>query len=277
MLARTHGQPAEPITLGVRLGQWASLIAQAIVRWQEAMREVRTGKLSGPVGSYAHNPVELERAVLTQFRLYRANATQVVARDSLAAWASATASVVSACGAIATDFRLMAARGEVAEQFRAGQVGSSSMPHKQNPITAEKINGLVWLARGYAQMLQPFDLWEDRDISHSCVERVAVPDLLHVLCHALRCTHELISGAQWNTQRMSDTLENWDRVPYTAWATLRGVRGGLTRKDAEREAVEWTGDDNDPRYQVPGWLSMVQNHPVVAHSTIDTEASRKVG
>lgn len=284
MLGRTHGQPAEPTTLGVRFHQWRENLDRALNRANYLSIGAMIGKISGPVGTYAHSPLQVELDVANHLGMYLdpGTATQVVARDGLAAYASALAGVVAACGRIATDFRLMAARGEAHEQFGPDQVGSSSMPHKRNPITAEKICGMVRLARGYAAMLQPVDLWEDRDISHSCVERVALPDLLHTVCHALRCTADLVANARWDTGAMDRALKAADRVPFSAWKVLDLVREGMPRQVAQSTAAAWAregcfGTDHDH----PSALDLMANHPVLLaiddQLDLDTEASRRVG
>jgi adenylosuccinate lyase len=264
MLGRTHGQPAEPTTLGLRFHQWSGGILRAVGRWSIASPAI--GKLSGPVGTYNHNPPDLERLVASRLGIgvLPGDCTQVVPRDLLADWASAAAALVAACGKIALDFRLMAARGEVLEQFTPLQVGSSSMPHKRNPITAEKICGLVRLAQGYAAMLQPVDLWEDRDLSHSCVERVAVPDLLHTVCHALAATTVLVSNGRWATGQMDRALKIADRQPYSAWKVLQMVQDGGSRPEVDRLAAEWAAQYPAPgQIDTPDPVAMLWRNPVV--------------
>lgn len=266
MLGRTHGQPAEPITLGLRFHQWHEYLLRAMNHWISEVPGTMVGKMSGPVGAYTHFAPEVE-TMLSQdlgFLLDRWSHTQVVPRDYLARWANAAAGLVAACGKIATDFRLMAARGEAHEQFGPMQVGSSSMPHKRNPVTAEKICGLVRLARGYAAMLQPIDLWEDRDISHSCVERVAVPDLLHVVCHALESTASLLANARWDTGAMSKALQTADRLPYSAWQTLELITSGYGRPEAELAAADWARDGCfGKEHEHPQPLQLLASNPVI--------------
>jgi len=254
VLGMTHGQPAEPTTLANRAEHWLGMAERASTNLWICWKAMRTAKLSGPVGNYAHNPPEVERQVAQALSLqpHGRGASQVVARDSLAVWATSAAQFVAACGKIATDFRLMAMRGEVREGRRPGKVGSSSMPHKDNPVTAEKICGMGRLAAGYAQALQPVDLWLERDISHSCVERVAVPDLLHVLLHTLRSTQTLLQLAEWDTARMADWLAGADRLPYTSWFALREVEKGASRWEAHENARRWAASHDLPNPPRPG-------------------------
>jgi adenylosuccinate lyase len=265
MLGRTHGQPAEPITLGLRFNQWMGMLGRANDAL-EYTEEVQTGKISGPVGSYSHLQLEVERRVAMLLGVWTdpGGCTQVVPRDMLARWANACAGLIAACGKIATDIRLMAARGEVQERHRPGQVGSSSMPHKHNPIAAEQICGMVRLAQGYAAMLQPIDLWEDRDISHSCVERVAVPDLLHVVCHTLEATAQLVADLHWCTGVMDSNLRAADRQPYSAWKLLQLIRDGYERQEAEHAVKEWAADGCfGTRHDHPDALALLRGNPVV--------------
>lgn len=266
-LGYTHGQPAEPTTLGIRANQWLDMLARAQLRVETAWRSMQVGKLSGPVGTYAHNSPELEWTVLDRLGLYLpGGVSQVVPRDRLAAWASATSGIVQVCAKIATDFRLMAHRGEVREGWPEGRIGSSAMPHKKNPVTAEQICGMARLARGYASMLEPVDLWDERDISHSSVERVAIPDLMHVVLHTLQATTALLTDAVWDQTAMMGTM-GWltRRQSYTAWRALRAIGAGATRDEAREIAQEWANTatvigDAGPR---PTPLDMVRRHPLV--------------
>lgn len=275
-LAYTHGQPAEPTSLGARIWQWQSMLGRSGARLQDVMIEMELCKVSGPVGTYAHNPPDVERTAAERLGLEPAGlgCSQVIPRDRLAAWASAAAGVVAVCAKIAVDCRLAAHRGELVEVKQDGQVGSSAMPHKSNPITAEKISGLARLAAGYASMLQPVDLWDERDISHSSVERVAVPDLFHVLLHALASTRRMLAVAHWDTERMAGRLEGAGRLPYTAWRTLGMVRHGLaSREQAERGALEWA---SHPEHlpATPSPAELLANLPWIR---LDRPTNGKVG
>lgn len=265
VLGHTHGQPAEPTSLGIRADGWFRMVSRCVGRLWMFWNGLEVAKLSGPVGTYAHNGPDLEQWVASQLGLRPAGPghTQVVARDALAAWATATAQLVGAIGKLAVDFRLMAHRGEVSEGWPDGRVGSSAMPHKVNPVTAEKIGGMVRLAHGYASMLQPVDLWDERDISHSSVERVAVPDLLHTLLHALNSAVDLLTHAQWDTGRMRRNLADAGKLPYTAWYALEAARDGLGPEAARAEAVKWaTMRDDGQLTLAPGPHHLLRHHPV---------------
>ena len=257
----THGQPAEPTTLGHRAGVWWDMVRRCRVRLFRAWDDLLVAKLSGPVGTYWHNPPEVEAEVADAFGLRPAGlwCSQIVPRDRLAAFASAAADYVAALGKVATDFRLMAHRFEVYEHRSDRQVGSSSMPHKRNPITAEQVCGMARLARGYALALSAVDLWEERDISHSCVERVALPDLLHVLLHSAEAATRLLGQARWDVAAMRSRLCTAGRSLYTSWRMLRAVEDGYTRDEAVQVAVGWADGGSDP--QPPDPIDVIRNHP----------------
>lgn len=296
LLGHTHGQPAEPTSIGLRAMQWRTTFARATELLDGTIFELCVAKMSGPVGSYSHNTPDVEGTAAELLGLRPAMwlvPTQVIPRDLLAFWAQAARSVVAACGKIALDIRLMAARGEVREKPGRAQVGSSSMPHKNNPITAEQICGMVRLADGYAVMLQPIDLWEDRDISHSSVERVAVPDLWHVLLHTLRQTHRLLSTLEYNDEVIRDNLYKAGRLPYTAWRANALVRGGMDRQAAHSAAKRWADWEDSTGELVeaakglqshPTPEAMVREHPMVKairqtaeNKPLDTQSNTGVG
>jgi adenylosuccinate lyase len=194
MLGRTHGQPAELLTMEARARAWSANLGVALDDLARDTKRMQVCKLSGPVGTFAHNPPEVELGVAAALglRAHGAGASQIAARAPLAAWANSAAEVVAVCAKIAMDIRLMNLLNVARVRLDDGQVGSSSMAHKRNPIRAEQVTGLQHLARGYAQMLQPLDGWLERDISQSCVERVAVPDLWHILLRAINQTTGLL-------------------------------------------------------------------------------------
>lgn len=272
VLGYTHGQPAEPTTLGIHVQQWYGMLNRASARLSNAWGQMRLAKLSGPVGTYAHNTTgtEIAVALLLGLQPHGPGASQVIPRDRMAHWASCAAGLVQVLAKVGTDFRLMAARGEVVEGWPEGRVGSSAMPHKKNPVTAEKLSGLARLAAGYAAMLQPVDLWDERDISHSSVERVAVPDLLHVLFHALEAASGLMHSA-WNEQAMAENLKRAGVLPYTAWYARQSMAQGFSPDEARRHANIWA-EHFDPQAEPPfteppAPLDMVRNHPLVSSLT----------
>jgi adenylosuccinate lyase len=236
---RTHGQPAEPTTIGVRADHWGALLEPAIGHLLRDTRKLATAKLSGPVGTYAHNPPSVEGRVAIEFGLsVQTGASQISPRGNLARWANSAAEMVQACAKVAMDFRLMNLLDEANEPKEDGQVGSSAMPHKTNPIRAEQITGLARLAAGYASMLQALDLWLERDISHSCVERVAVPDLWHVVLHAIDQTTQLLARVQLMDRIIKIHLEDRANELYSCSATLAGIRDGMEADEARAFAEE---------------------------------------
>lgn len=264
-LGFTHGQPAEPTSLGIRAQQWQGMVLRSAARLAQAWSAMRICKLSGPVGTYAHNPtgVEMAVALLLGLEPHGPGASQVVPRDRLAHWASCAAQFVQVLAKIAIDFRLMARRAEVSEGWPEGRIGSSAMPHKVNPVKAEQLAGLARLAAGYAQMLQPVDLWEERDISHSSVERVAVPDLLHLVFYACEQATALLRDANWNREVMRSNLDGAGRLPYSAWRMFAIQRGGATPEQARRDAARWAhGLDDLPDGPTPERL--LASHPLTA-------------
>lgn len=186
MVGLTHGQAGEPTSMRARAMGWVAEIEHAVAAVGRYASDMRQMKLSGPMGTYAHNPPEVEAAVAKHLDLRTHGAvTQIVPRGSLGLWAGAAAGLLAACAKVGHDLRLLAMLGEVYFERTAEHVGSSAMPHKNNPIEAEKVAGLARLARGYAVALEPGMLWLERDISNSSVERVAVPDLWHVLFNGM--------------------------------------------------------------------------------------------
>lgn len=191
-IGRTHGQLAAPMLAKDRWIVLAEMVGRTITRVRTAFEWADVGKLSGPVGDLDMG----EDSALASLGLRGATATQIVSRDRLAHLASTLALLVTVCEAIATQIWLLLQAGidELWLNFADGFVGSSAMPHKRNPITAENIRGLARLARGYAADLQLSVIqWGEHDLAHSSVERVGVPDLLHLTCTALEKTVGLVS------------------------------------------------------------------------------------
>jgi len=211
MMGRTHSVHAEPTTLGLKLAGWAFELDRGRTRLAAAVEEVATGKISGPVGTYSQLDPELEAEVLAALGL-RADpvSTQIVQRDRHAALLAAVAILGGSLERFATEVRNLQHTeiGELQEPFRAGQKGSSAMPHKRNPIVAERIAGLARLLRGYAHTaLENQPLWHERDISHSSAERVILPDATIVLHYALVRMTALVEGLIARPERMRENLE----------------------------------------------------------------------
>ena len=209
MLGRTHGMHAEPTTFGSKLALYALQLDRDRTRLRRAREVVAVGKLSGAVGTYSNIDPDVEAFVCAALGLRPAPASQVLARDRHAEYLYACASVGASLEALATEFRHLQ-RSEVAEAeeaFGVGQKGSSAMPHKRNPITAERIVGLARLLRGYLVAgLEDVALWHERDISHSSVERVALPDASLLAYYSLRRMDRLVAGLVVNVERMRENL-----------------------------------------------------------------------
>lgn len=245
VLARTHGQPAEPIELRVRVAHWSNNAVRAMHDLLVTTRRMAVCKIAGPTGSYAHNPPQIENEVASQLGLSNLGhgASQVVPRYALSAWADSCARLAASCSKIATDIRLMNLVGEARLARPDGQVGSSSMAHKDNPIVAEQLNGMAQLAGGYASMLRPLDLWLERDISHSCVERVAVPDLWHVTLHVLKQTTAMLESLAIDPTRTMSNLLDAGTAPLTVKLTGEATLWADTIDEAKRWALDQNPDD----------------------------------
>ncbi len=203
---RTHGVHAEPDTWGHRVADFAFGLARSRDRIARAREAVAVGKLSGPVGSYSNIDPAIEAEVMPALGLRAADvASQVVMRDGIAEWVSALAVAATVCEAVALEVRhgQRTEVRELAEPFRSGQKGSSAMPHKKNPIRSERICGLARVVRGYVSpVTEGIPLWHERDISHSSVERIALPDASVLTDYVLHLTTGLIEGLTVDAARM---------------------------------------------------------------------------
>jgi adenylosuccinate lyase len=237
LMGRTHSVHAEPTTLGLKLAGWAFELDRGRTRLAAAADEIATGKISGPVGTYSHLDPELEAEVLGELGL-RADpvSTQIVQRDRHAALLGAMAVLGGSLERLATEVRNLQHTeiGELQEPFRPGQKGSSAMPHKRNPILAERISGLARLLRGYAHTaLENQPLWHERDISHSSAERVILPDATIVLHYALVKTTSLVEGLVARPERMRENIERGLGLHASSRVLTALVeRGELPREEA---------------------------------------------
>ncbi len=233
---RTHGIHAEPDVWGHRVADFAFAVARCRDRLRRARDAVAVGKLSGPVGTYSNIDPAIEAWVLPQLGLRPAEvSTQVVFRDGIAEWVSVLAMLATACEAIALEVRhgQRTEVRELAEAFSASQKGSSSMPHKRNPIRSERICGLARVVRGYVTpVMEGMALWHERDISHSSVERVALPDAAAATDYLLHLTTGLITGLTVDAARMRANLESTGGLIYTSSVLLDLVAAGMSREDA---------------------------------------------
>ncbi|MEX1141293.1 MAG: adenylosuccinate lyase [Thermoleophilaceae bacterium] len=237
-VGRTHGIQAEPTTFGVKLAGFAFEADRNLRRLERAVAQASVGALSGAVGTYAANGPELEAAVLERIGLAREDvSTQVVARDRHAELLSAVALAGAGMERFATEIRHLQRTEvlEAQEPFRAGQKGSSAMPHKRNPIVSERITGIARLLRGYAQAgLEDVALWHERDISHSSVERVALPDATILLDYAHHLATRVVDGMTVNAERMRVNLDATHGALFSQRALLALVESGRSRDDAYR-------------------------------------------
>jgi adenylosuccinate lyase len=242
-VGRTHGVHAEPTTFGVKLAGFAFEAHRNLLRLERAAEAVSVGALSGAVGTYAANGPEVEEAVLRRLGLAREYvSTQVVPRDRHAELLSAIALAGAGLERFATEIRHLQRTEvrEVEEPFRAGaQKGSSAMPHKRNPIVCERITGIARLLRGYAQTgLENVALWHERDISHSSVERVSLPDATILLDYAQHLAIRVVEGMTVHEERMRENLNATHGALYSQRALLALVEAGRSRDDAYRVVQE---------------------------------------
>jgi adenylosuccinate lyase len=237
MMGRTHSVHAEPITFGLKLASWAFEIARGRRRIAAAAQDIAVGKLSGAVGTYSQLDPEIEAKVMSELGLgIEPAATQVVSRDRHAAFVAAIAVCGGSIERAATEVRNLQHTeiGEVQEPFRAGQKGSSAMPHKRNPITSERLAGLARLLRGYAgAALEDEALWHERDIAHSSVERVALPGATTLLHYMAVRLGRIIEGLVVRPERMRENLERGlGLFASSRLLTALVEQGGLGREDA---------------------------------------------
>ena len=237
MMGRTHSVHAEPTTLGMKIASWAFEIARDRARLAAAVDEAGTGKISGPVGTYSHLDPDLEEEVLADLGLHRDPiSTQIVQRDRHAALISAIAITGGSLERIATEVRNLQHTeiGELMEPFRAGQKGSSAMPHRRNPILSERIAGMARLLRGYASAaMENQPLWHERDISHSSAERVLLPDATILLDYMLVKTRGLVERLVVRPERMRENIERGLGLHCSSRVLLALVEeAGMAREEA---------------------------------------------
>src|SRR5690348_7096328 len=237
-IGRTHGVHAEPTTFGLKLAGWAFELDRGRRRVARALEEMRVGKLSGAVGTYAATDPELERIACERLGLEPApSSTQILQRDRHAELLAALAVVASSLDTFALEVRHLARTevAEVQEPFGKGQKGSSAMPHKRNPVVAERICGLARVVRAAALVgLENVALWHERDISHSSAERVVIPDAFLALDYMLDRFTWLVEGLVVREQRMQRNLEASHYLFFSQRVLLALVEAGLARDDAYR-------------------------------------------
>jgi adenylosuccinate lyase len=235
---RTHGQHAEPTTYGAKFALFALQVQRDVERAQHARTSIAVGKLSGAVGTFSNIDPAVETYVCSRLGLAPVPATQVIARDRHAEVLYACASLGTAIEQFALEVRLLARTevGEAEEPFTVGQKGSSSMPHKRNPVLSERLCGLSRVLRGYLQAgLEDVALWHERDISHSSVERVVLPDALQLTVYMLRKATGLANGLVLHPERALENLTTGSQgLVFSQSVLLALVDAGMSRDDAYR-------------------------------------------
>jgi len=237
-VGRTHGMHAEPTTFGSKLALACLQADRDRERMRRARAGVAVGKLSGAVGTYSNIDPAVEAYVCSALGLVAVPATQVIARDRHAEYLYACAAIGTTIESFATEIRHLQRTevAEVSEPFAAGQKGSSAMPHKRNPITAERLCGLARVLRGYvAAGLEDVTLWHERDISHSSVERIILPDASLVTYYAVKRMTRLVDGLVVHADRMAENLFDGSYgLVFSQSVLLALVRSGLARDTAYR-------------------------------------------
>ncbi len=235
-IARTHGVHAEPTTFGLKLAVWYDETRRNLQRMEEARECMRIGKMSGAVGTYANIDPHVEEYVCGKLSLKPANvATQIIQRDHHCQFVTTLALIGSSLNKFATEIRLLQKTEvlEVEEPFFKGQIGSSAMPHKRNPITCERISGLSRVLRANAMVaFENISLWHERDISHSSAERVILPDTTIVLNYMLNKFIHLLDGLLVYPKHMIASLAKSRGLIYSQRVLLELMKKGLTRDDA---------------------------------------------
>jgi adenylosuccinate lyase len=238
MIGRTHGVHAEPITFGLKLANWYSEVGRDIARFEHAAEDMRVGKFSGAVGTFAHLTPELEEKICARLGLQAAAiSSQVIQRDRHAHYLSTLAVIACTLDKIATEIRHLQRTEvrEAEEYFSEKQKGSSAMPHKRNPVTSEQISGLARVVRSNAQAgFENVTLWHERDISHSSAERVIVPDSTTLVDYLLQKTAHLIDTMFVYPDRMRANLESTGGLVFSGQLLLDLVEHGVSREDAYR-------------------------------------------
>jgi adenylosuccinate lyase len=252
-VGRTHGVHAEPDVWGHRVADFAFAMARCTRRLRQARTQVAVGKLSGPVGTYSSIDPDIEATVMARLGLRAAEtSTQVVLRDGIGEWVSVLAIIATVCEAVALEVRhgQRTEVRELAEAFTPGQKGSSSMPHKRNPVRSERICGLARLVRAQVvPVLEGIPLWHERDISHSSTERVALPDAAIATDYLLEQTAGLVAGLVVDAGRMRANLELTGGLIYSSAVLLDLIDAGMGREHAYalvQEAAMETWQTGEP-------------------------------
>lgn len=274
MIGRTHGVHAEPITLGLKFALWYTELNRARARLERARQVINVGRISGAVGTYAHIDPVVENYVCLKVGLEPAQvSTQVLQRDRHAEYLAALAVTAGSLEKFATEIRHLQ-RTEVLEMeegFAAGQKGSSAMPHKRNPITCERISGLARVLRGNAvAAMENIALWHERDISHSSVERIIIPDSTTLLHYMIVKFTEVVRNLQVYPENMMKNLSLTKGLVFSQRLLLALVEKGLRREDAyalvQRQALKAWPQGN--------FLELVKSDPDITQHLVPEEIDR---
>jgi adenylosuccinate lyase len=258
MIGRTHGVHAEPMTFGLKMALWHAELQRQLARLDRARANIAFGKLSGAVGTFSHLPPEVEEAVCARLGVLPAPvSSQVLQRDRHAEVMTTLALVAASLEKFATEIRALQKTEvrEVEEPFGAGQKGSSAMPHKRNPVGCEQVAGLARLVRTNAlASMENVALWHERDISHSSVERVIVPDSFLALDHMLARFTRIVKGMAVDENRMRRNLDLGKGLVFSGQLLLELTAKGMRREDAYRvvqaHAMEAWKSEGDFRQRV---------------------------
>ncbi len=274
MVGRTHGIHAEPITFGLKLALWYSDTLRSMQRMKSAIEMISVGQISGAVGTYDHLDPSVEEYVCEKLGLDPAPiSTQIIQRDRHADYLNTLAEIGAGLEKIATEIRHLQKTEvlEVEEPFGKGQKGSSAMPHKKNPIICERITGMARLLRGFAVTgMENVALWHERDISHSSVERVIIPDATITLYYMLRKMIRTIDGMKVYPENMVSNLEKTRGLIYSQPVLLKLIENGLSREEAYQRVQKhalatWEKGTN--------FIDLLKNDPDIKkfmdHSEID--------
>ncbi len=272
-IGRTHGMHAEPITFGLKVALWWDEMERQRARFTRAAEEIRVGKISGAVGTFAHIGPAAEEKICARLGLRAAPiSSQVLSRDLHANYVATLAGIASSLDKIAVEIRHLQRTEvrEAAEPFAAGQKGSSAMPHKRNPITCEQISGLARVVRGNAQAaFENVPLWHERDISHSSVERVILPDSTILMDYLVAKTTWLIEGLVVDADRMRKNLESTRGLVFSGQLLLDLAGAGMLREEAyalvQKHAMSAWENESDFRVAIeedPAVLRYLDNKTI---------------